>query len=387
MEILTLVEALKGSLLYQMSLGNTELYHSNVWAWLFQNDHNFIKIFFDAYDEGRYEFCGAARECAHRDLIIWLRERGLPEREGKCYFVIENKIKSLADRAQLQNYSEDLYGNRLVDAAFTGIINPFDQDVIQTEGKIKATWRFVSYHKIAGQIEEIAAKSQSELILKNRAQIEEYCSMICHLVSVLRGAVELCPGRLEYWCGQELTAALEEIRLRDIFVKLKAASFVRFLKEREGELFKLCPKGYRLEIGQGFHRKSATIDVRFTDWEARNKQYLHLGIQLQGDQYRRIAERNGRFTSVEEVFHEFKGDWFDENYRPEAQERVIFGRPTRMRALYDSYGANSREYSFVYQYFDLDESSREFERLFQMIFSDMKLAGEVILGREDSIDP
>lgn len=62
--------------------------------------------------KGDTNFCGAARECAHRDLIIWLRERGLPEREGKCYFVIENKIKSLADRVQLQNYSEDLYGNR-----------------------------------------------------------------------------------------------------------------------------------------------------------------------------------------------------------------------------------------------------------------------------------
>ena len=77
MEILTLVEALKGSLLYQMSLGNTELYHSNVWAWLFQNDHNFIKIFFDAYDEARYEFCGTASEYAHRDPIILLREKGL----------------------------------------------------------------------------------------------------------------------------------------------------------------------------------------------------------------------------------------------------------------------------------------------------------------------
>lgn len=39
-------EFLSKSLLYQMSLGSKELYHSNVWAWLIENDTSFIKVFF-----------------------------------------------------------------------------------------------------------------------------------------------------------------------------------------------------------------------------------------------------------------------------------------------------------------------------------------------------
>ena len=38
---------LEKSLLFRMSLGSKELYHSNVWAWLMENDSNFIGVFFN----------------------------------------------------------------------------------------------------------------------------------------------------------------------------------------------------------------------------------------------------------------------------------------------------------------------------------------------------
>ena len=37
---------LKNSLMYQMSLGSKELFHSNVWGWLLENDKSFIKVFY-----------------------------------------------------------------------------------------------------------------------------------------------------------------------------------------------------------------------------------------------------------------------------------------------------------------------------------------------------
>ena len=36
------IRFLKESLMYQMSLGSRELFHSNVWAWLMEMDNNFL---------------------------------------------------------------------------------------------------------------------------------------------------------------------------------------------------------------------------------------------------------------------------------------------------------------------------------------------------------
>ena len=86
---------LKKSLLFQMSLGSKELYHSNVWAWLIENDHDFVKVFFPDFRKDIFNIVGVSRECRHRDVIIWLQKSGDASKEGKYYYVIENKIKSL----------------------------------------------------------------------------------------------------------------------------------------------------------------------------------------------------------------------------------------------------------------------------------------------------
>lgn len=43
MDYINTVNFLKNSMMYQMSLGSKELFHSNVWWWLIDNDKNFIK--------------------------------------------------------------------------------------------------------------------------------------------------------------------------------------------------------------------------------------------------------------------------------------------------------------------------------------------------------
>ena len=41
------LEGIKRSLIYAMSRGSHELFHTNVWAWLIEKDHSFIRVFFD----------------------------------------------------------------------------------------------------------------------------------------------------------------------------------------------------------------------------------------------------------------------------------------------------------------------------------------------------
>ena len=86
------IKLLKNSLMYQMSLGSRELFHSNVWAWLMEIDNNFIKVFFDDLDITQYEVVKICREKYNRDITIWL-ERKNTNIDRFVYLVIENKIK------------------------------------------------------------------------------------------------------------------------------------------------------------------------------------------------------------------------------------------------------------------------------------------------------
>lgn len=68
------IDRLKQSLVYKMSLGSKELYHSNIWAWLMENDNSFIKAFFPDCNEDYHDF-QIEREQSHRDLTIWFKNK------------------------------------------------------------------------------------------------------------------------------------------------------------------------------------------------------------------------------------------------------------------------------------------------------------------------
>ena len=86
---------LKGSLLFYMSLGSKELFHSNTWAWLIERDNNFARIFFPSIPQGAA--ITVTREEKNRDLTIWVN-KGTNNAQA---YVIENKFKSIPRRGQL----------------------------------------------------------------------------------------------------------------------------------------------------------------------------------------------------------------------------------------------------------------------------------------------
>ena len=144
------INFLKNSLLYQMSLGSKELYHSNVWAWLIEQEPAFISVFFKDVDLSRLTEIKVEREKHHRDIIITFLYDGKKE-----YFVIENKIKTLPEKEQLKRYTENLDGYCLNRAVFTGIMNPFNGDVSIENNGFKMLWEFCSYYDISKKIKEI----------------------------------------------------------------------------------------------------------------------------------------------------------------------------------------------------------------------------------------
>ena len=111
MDYKTAVDYLKKSMIYQMSLGSKELFHSNVWGWLIENDKNFINVFIPTFEIDNYnKGCNiwAKREEKNRDILIRLEDNN----GNKQHIVIENKIKTLPTIHQLEEYTVNL-GNSL----------------------------------------------------------------------------------------------------------------------------------------------------------------------------------------------------------------------------------------------------------------------------------
>ena len=106
------ISKLKNSPVFSMSLGSKELFHSNFWAYLMEQEEGkeFIRFFFNDIDINSE--LKIKREDKKRDLVVYS--------DGKEY-VIENKIKSYPRREQLEKYSRETNVERGV---ITGISYP-----------------------------------------------------------------------------------------------------------------------------------------------------------------------------------------------------------------------------------------------------------------------
>lgn len=367
-----MADDLKKSLLFQMSLGSKELFHSNVWAWLIEQDPAFIKVFFPDFDDQRYEYRGVARECWHRDVIIWLEDC---DNKKRYYYVIENKIKSLQDEEQLKRYTEDKDGNTLLGGVFTGIINALKTNELslpkkETETGEEVPWKFVDYGTIAKRIREQARRSARVTAL-HFLQIDEYCQIIESINGMIKYELDIRKDQFDYSSlpyknGENPKVEyLEDLRIKDVYTKLKGADILRALEASLKDSVSAAPQGYRLEINQSFHNGKVTLDIRYTNREEgrEEKDYLTIGIQLEEYQFRLMVERNGTHTK-EELFREFSNGWFDANFDETAKQCALFkndssengtGYDTSMKQKYDSYGGNGHGSVFVYQYFNITQ--------------------------------
>ena len=114
-------QKLRSSSMFYMSLGSKELFHSNFLQWLSVTDWKFFikimhtlsnqkdKFWWEDFDQSRIE---VRRECLNFDLSIWVldnygeiseKERWIPA------LVLENKMKSLPYRQQLEDYVDKAF--------------------------------------------------------------------------------------------------------------------------------------------------------------------------------------------------------------------------------------------------------------------------------------
>lgn len=361
-------KALKDSLIYQMSLGARELYHSNVWAWLINKNSRYLYVFFDSIEINStkvnlddYEI-NAEREYQHRDIIIWLDSKN---GNDHYYLVIENKLKSLPTREQLEKYTVPSLGdnhNHLIGAVVTGIESTLEAKARTfklDEGK-NVEWKFVSYPQIAERIKEISKDISKDLSLSQERklspaqeqQINEYCETIQCFSQILLEALQEDSGLTSR--GNE---QIIEAELSTVYMKLHAAQFVSRITKERNTLEEGLPKehnAFHFESNNSIQRDEVCIDCAYTSWVEGCESSFRMGIQIQGNQYRRFADyyqKNGINKTTEELFEKMaECGWL---YKSRDGLSNEIGVASQMRKDYCQYKGS--EYIFVYQYVNLEE--------------------------------
>lgn len=138
-----------------------------------------------------------------------------------------------------------------------------------------------------------------------------------------------------------------EIRLMDVFRKLKAEHFILSLEKLVEKYvnYQNENKDINFVISRSFNHKNATIDFYFSTKNKDGKE-RRIGIQIEGNQFRYIIYDQS-LNDVELYKTAIEFCWFDKEYDLNINRRV-WGKITKMKSIYCKYGDN-----WLYQYYVL----------------------------------
>lgn len=323
---------LEKSPIYAMSLGSKELFHSNFWAWLMSRYPDFVKTFFPELDITGLRI---EREKNHRDITIHTKQ-------NDDIYIIENKIKSLPYVEQLAKYQIEA-GKKFKGGVIAAIENPnFDENdykvkvdkkeysihvkrdgsdiyilhITDSNGNSLSNdnslkWRFVSYNKIIEGIKKLSVSPEHSGV------IDEYSKVTQKIIEIIKYKLDDV--------GNKFLLKCDELHgLKDIYQKYKMSHFKNEFEKRIND--------EDLSIVQDYSH-DANLSIYYT-YKYDDKEQ-RIGIQIEGQQYRRYAELYRKKVEVENLYKTFKEKgWFGKKKIEEEKGKKIFGKPTGMQNEY-----------------------------------------------------
>ena len=361
-----LLNILKNSLIYRMSLGSKELYHSNVWAWLIEKDPAFLGMF-GFGDDVIKRVKRVGREEGNRDLSVYLTS---DEQGQEPIIIIENKLKSIPNKDQLRGYQNEV-GDRFLAGVLTGICRPTiadENDKVFVQGNEgERVWDFVDYKTIAERIKEIALTSK--LDERGLATVNEYCDDIAAIDVLVKQNVG---ETLDPFRGDD-SGDWDDLGLMDLVNKVRASGFIQYFQEQWEKTGISTPN----KVEQGFNNKKNTLGFFYCVPDQPT-----IGIQIEGNQFRRVVYIEKAGQGAENLYKEFVGSWFDGKYAGgKKKEKRYLNWPdwpkaekmeTKLTRSYGKYGEN-----FVYQYAWLQAEQMSYESLFRLLTENLKIAKEL----------
>lgn len=402
--------------IFKMSLGSKELFHSNFLEFLWEIDHDmFIKIVNKLLTKDpkasqpelvtdqtapKYEL---SREKENFDISISHKEV-IANRERTVYdLVIENKVKSMPRKGQLDDYVSKINKNGysggcryLLLSLATGF--PDEED-------IKKTWAIVNYDDLKNAIEGQGSFWKSG---EASSYIEDYCKFIVELHN-LQDAI-FRDFSSTYLFQDEDIKLCRKYRLHDLYIKLRCDKFLIGLKERlESELQKL---GLTLPItfiskysGIEAGKQGIYLNTSINQGVGQAAVFMHLQdgkpvnnyeIVIQGKQYRHgINSKEGKgcsdyisaqekiydnITDVDKNFLEFVFFPWDENVKSDETD-ILPLEPKKNKYGERKKALNGYDTTYIYKHIDI-VNVLNVEALLELMTQDVLKTIEYILANQ-----
>lgn len=263
------IQDFKSSPLCTLSLSSKELFHTNMIGWLLQNHPEFGRELLD--DGSVVKVSKVQREKLNFDLLV--------EANGRNY-VIENKVKSLPDACQIDEYKMKASDHNL-NALFI-LISLVPPDEYFTA--IHPDVRIVSYRDIQRWISSVT--TNNEYI---KGLIADYGLLVSTLVRIGDFAAKMdFDDSISF--NLENERLLKKVRLFDVAQKMRYACLAREVDRALDELRLPDLSRLKEKTEIGLTRSLGLMSIKFRLQDESMERPLLFGIQIQGSQYRLFIE-------------------------------------------------------------------------------------------------
>ncbi len=304
-EITEWVTNLKKSPIFNMSLSSKELFHSNFIAWILETYPVYMGQILKEdlkLDTDGLVITNVKREEKNIDLSFSI---------GKVSIYIENKVKSIAYKNQLNKYASylDIQNNEnskciilsmskptfLLDKVYEAKINNILETVPSSQKNVKRNvkWEYISYKSFVNL--SLKSLCEQDIDLYHKKLIEDYIEFINildeNIISIIP-KVNIIKLYRENTAENNLLKDIQQLRMHDLFQK---AIFEHLKKDVELKLKETKSKS-NISVDFGMTNAVGLLHVSY-----KYNDDFSFGIQIQGNQYRKFIEGNNAKTILKKA--------------------------------------------------------------------------------------
>jgi archaellum biogenesis ATPase FlaH len=317
-----IIEELNSNLIYKISMSSIELFHSNFWKWLFDTNKSSLKYFlkneFD-FNEIDINEIDITREKQNLDLKIVYKSKKSTKNE---VYIIENKIKSLADEDQIQRYVKKIEKKEIVKKVIiTGLIEP--------DFKLENNWVYLSYEEIAHRLSQFV----------NTVQDTYQKRIISDYIQMVKGIDEIIKEKVKVIHNYTFSEDLKEIKFDAVYKKIFGGKILSEFKKFHSD--ENCHTHTKTALNRSNLTLSFCLKIKDTDGNE-----FRIGIQLEDYEYRKF------FSKTNDPAEQFKA-------KGKESDKIKEEKKTRADDLYKKYSAFCKEWindSKILQYVSVNET-------------------------------
>ena len=263
------IKDLKESPLYNLSLVNKELFHSNFIAWFGKTyPAHFIELIEKLLDNEKKWLDGdkfdIRREFNHFDISVFEGEN--------LKLVIENKVKSVPTQNQLDEYKNKIKNENVQLILLT--MNEQLHESTSEQDNENIGWKIVNYRTLSEGLKSITDIDNDY----HKGLLADYCTYISNLESV----IEYYTNNDKYFDKEKYTT-LKDLGIHDVCGKREMQDVYNKLVKRLNDKG-IATNNSDVLVKWDYTNAKPLIEVKFKHQED------NVFIQIQGNQYRHAVE-------------------------------------------------------------------------------------------------